>query len=106
MSNDNVIPFAIQPEKPATESDGAAAATAPEITEKQLGTIQSIQYAVKYLLDNHQKVDYFVLGVATKPDNPDDPAPFDIFASPIEASEFALAVKLLDIKLMDYIMTP
>lgn len=96
MSTENVVPFknvASNPEAPAPLPD-----LPPDISEEQTEIIQSIAELAKFLLDNKMSVKNFICCVATT--DPENPDPYysenHVFASRIEAGDFALGLKILE----------
>jgi len=96
VSTKNVVPFKIvvsNPEAPAPLPD-----LPPDISEEQTEIIQSIVELAKFLLDNKMIIKNFICCVATT--DPENTDPYlsvnHVFATPIEARDFALGLKVLE----------
>ena len=98
MSTENVVPFKIV----ASNAEGAKLDPVPDmppdISEEQTEIIQSIAELAKFLLDNKMEVKNFICCVAVANPESDDPyySENHVFASPIEARDFALGMKILE----------
>lgn len=92
MSSDNIFEFK-RPKPPGPASDEPPAEYTPDDVE----LVESITSFVKFMLDNRHAIRGFVAAVALdNVDNPDADMVCHAFASPIEARDFALLLKILD----------
>ncbi len=96
MSTENILPFKIVASNPPV--DAPPPDLLPDISEEQTEIIQSIAELAKFLLDNKMEVKNFICCVAVNdPENPDlYQSENHVFASPIEARDFALGMKILE----------
>lgn len=96
MSTENILPFKIVASNP--EAVAPLPDLPPDISEEQTEIIQSIAELAKFLLDNKMEVKNFICCVAVNdPENPDlYHSENHVFASPIEARDFALGLKILE----------
>ncbi len=96
MSTENVVPFKIVASNPAAPAP--LPDLPPDISEEQTEIIQAIAELAKFLLDNKMSVKNFICCVATT--DPENPDPYysknHVFATPIEARDFTLGLKILE----------
>lgn len=96
MSSDNIVPFKIVPPDPNPLPEGETVST--EFSSDQLEVIESIKELTQFLHDNLANVQYFVCCAAVSNPEVADPdySENHVFATPLHASQFALAIKILD----------
>jgi len=96
VSTDNIVPFKIVSPDPHPLPEGETVST--EFSPEQLEVIESIKELTKFLHDNLANVQYFVCCAAVSNPEVADPdySENHVFATPIHASQFALAIKILD----------
>lgn len=98
MSTENVLPFKIVSSNPDKTAAASLPDMPPDISEEQTEIIQSIAELAKFLLDNKMEVKNFICCVAVN--DPENPDPYysenHVFATPIEARDFALGLKILE----------
>ena len=96
MSTENIVPFKIVASNPPTPAP--LPDLPPDISEEQTEIIQSIVELTKFLLDNKMIVKNFICCVATTDPEKTDPylAVNHVYATPIEARDFALGLKVLE----------
>lgn len=87
--DNNVLPLKLKAVPKLEQSDTLA----PEQRLK----LDSIAEASKFLMDNSDAINYFVIGVALNNPSDADNSDFHIITSPIDLPEYALALRLLDI---------
>ncbi len=96
MSTENVVPFKIVASNPAAPAP--LPDLPPDISEEQTEIIQAIAELAKFLLDNKMSVKNVICCVATT--DPENPDPYysknHVFATPIEARDFTLGLKILE----------
>lgn len=94
MSNENVVPFKIVASNEPAKS--AVAESLDGISQEQTSVIQTMTNMMQFMLDNKLQIKNFVCYIAaTDPDVPDQEYG-QLFCSPINAADFALAIKVLE----------
>lgn len=96
---DNIIPLRGITIYPHTTTEAAESEPVTDITPEKAQMFMALAHSAQFLLDNKDRVAYFVLGVGLKPEGPeatDLDVAFHVHTSPISAGDFALTLRLLD----------
>ncbi len=96
MSTDNIVPFKVVAPEPHPLPEGETIST--EFTPDQIEVIESIKELTQFLHDNRANLQYFVCCAAISDPEANNPdySENHVFATPLHASQFALALKILD----------
>lgn len=98
---DNIIPLrgiTLHPHV-TTEAAESEPPVVTDITPERAEMYMALVHSAQFLLDNKDRITYFVLGMGLKPEGQettDLDVGFHVHTSPISTGDFALALRLLD----------